>query len=108
MVYRFLGIIFVMNLILSFCFRKRMSEFFLSICKENGVPTESKKLFKDVSLAKFLVGKVKPEIHTSKDSQSVIPFFCVCKSTVAYSKLSVAMQVIKFMCLSYVRKPLLE
>ena len=35
-----------------------MSEFFLSTCKENRVPTESKKLFKDMSLAKFLVGKV--------------------------------------------------
>ena len=46
-----------------------MSEFFLSICKENGVPTESKKLFKDVSLAKFLVGKVTPKNNVSKNSQ---------------------------------------
>eukprot|EP00794_Sanderia_malayensis_P000407 gene407-1042_t len=37
--------------------RKRMAEFFLNTCKDNNVPAEKKKIFNNISLAKFLVGK---------------------------------------------------
>ena len=39
-----------------------MSQFFMKTCKENSIPSENKMLFKDISLAKFLVGKV--YLHT--------------------------------------------
>ena len=49
---------FLLENVLFFLIRKLMSNFFMEICKENQLLGEKKKIFTDVSLAKYLVGKV--------------------------------------------------